>query len=75
MHLMKLQKLIKDYLKEARLMQLSTSINNQSWTCSVWFASDEDLNIYWFSSTKRRHSKEVMKNSKVSAAIVLPHTP
>lgn len=72
---MNLRKLIEDYLKEAKLMQLSTSVNNQSWTCSVWFAADEDLNIYWFSSTTRRHSKEVMKNPKVSAAIVLPHTP
>ena len=72
---MDLRKLIKDYLKEAKLMQLSTAIDNQPWTCSVWFAADEDLNIFWFSSTKRRHSKEVMKNPKVSAAIVLPHTP
>lgn len=74
-NIMDLRKLIEDYLKEAKLMQLSTSVNNQPWTCSVWFAADEDLNIYWFSSTKRRHSKEVMKNPKVSAAIVLPHTP
>jgi len=56
-------------------MQLSTADNNQPWTCSIWFAADNDLNIYWFSSTKRRHSNEVMKNPKVSAAIVLPHTP
>ncbi len=75
MQLMKLRKLIKDYLKKAKLMQLSTSVNNQPWTCSVWFASDEELNIYWFSSTTRRHSKEVMRNPKVGGAIVLPHTP
>ena|SRR3989344_996463 len=72
---MNLRKLIKDYLEEARLMQLSTAVDNQPWVCHVWFAADEYLNIYWFSSTRRRHSKEVMKNPKVSAAIVLPHTP
>ena len=72
---MKLKKLIKDYLEEAKLMQLSTCVDNQPWVCHVWFAADENLNIYWFSSTTRRHSREVMKNPKVSAAIVLPHTP
>ncbi len=72
---MNLRRIIKDYLKEAKLMQLATSLNNQAWVCHVWFASDEDLNIYWFSSTRRRHSKEVIKNPKVAAAIVLPHTP
>jgi len=70
-----LRKLVWDYLQEAKLMQLSTEADGQPWTCSVWFAADSDLNIYWFSSTTRRHSKEVMKNPKVAAAIVLPHTP
>ena len=72
---MKLRRLIKEYLKEIKLMQLATAIDNQPWVCNVWFAADEDLNIYWFSSTRRRHSHEVMKNRKVSSAIVLPQTP
>ncbi len=72
---MDLRKLIEDYLKEAKLMQLATASDNQPWTCSVWFAADEDLNIYWFSATGRRHSEEVSKNPKVAGAIVLPHTP
>lgn len=72
---MELRELIKKYLQGAKLMQLATSDNNQPWVCSVWFAADEDLNIYWLSSTTRRHSEEVMKNQKVAAAIVLPQTP
>ena len=67
--------LIRQYLREAKLMQLATSIDDQPWVCSVWFASDEDLNIYWFSSITRRHSNEVTKNHKVAGAIALPHTP
>jgi len=70
-----LRNLIENYLKEARLMQLATSRNNQPWVCSVWFTSDQNLNIYWFSSITRRHSKEVLKNPKVAGAIVLPQTP
>lgn len=72
---MKLRILIEDYLEETKLMQLATSVNDQPWVCSVWFAADEDLNIYWFSSTNRRHSNEVMKNQRVAAAMALPHAP
>lgn len=72
---MKLKEIIEEYLKEAKLMQLATSIDNQPWICSVWFVADKDLNIYWISSTTRRHSDEVYKNPKVAAAIVLPQTP
>lgn len=71
----KLRKLIEEYLEEAKMMQLATAIDNQPWVCNVWFAADDDLNIYWFSSATRRHSDEVMKNQKVAAAMVLPHTP
>lgn len=72
---MDLRKLIEEYLKEVKLMQVATSIDNQPWVCSVWFATDEDLNIYYFSSITRRHSKEVMENGKVAGAIALPQTP
>ena len=72
---MTVRKLIEEYLKEARLMQLATSVNNQPWVCSVWFAPDKELNIYWISSETRRHSQEVLKNNRVARAIVLPQTP
>ncbi len=70
-----IRELIKDYLVKAKLMQLATSTDGQPWVCSVWFASDDDLNIYWFSSLTRRHSYEVSTNNKVAAAIALPQTP
>lgn len=72
---MNLKTLIKQYLQETKLMQLATSLNNQPWICSVWFVADQDMNIYWLSSTTRRHSKEVLKNNKVAGAIALPQTP
>lgn len=57
------------------MMQLATVANNRPWVCNVWFAADDDLNIYWFSSKTRRHSHEVEANPHVAAAICLPHTP
>lgn len=69
------KKLIKEYLKEANLMQLATDSNGKPWVCNVWFAADEDMNIYWFSSITTRHSQEISKNSSVAVAICLPHIP
>ena len=71
----KIRKLIEDYLKEAKLMQLATSVDHQPWVCNVWFATDSNLNIYWISSTTRRHSHEVIINKKVAGAVALPQTP
>ena len=70
-----LRKLIEEYLREVKLMQLATVRDGQPWVCNVWFAADEDLNIYWFSSTTRRHSSEVLEDNRVAAAFALPHTP
>ena len=72
---MEIKQLITDYLKEARLMQVATSQDNQPWACTVYFAFDEDLNLYWISKTDRRHSKEIRNNEKVAGTIVFPHTP
>jgi uncharacterized protein YhbP (UPF0306 family) len=66
------KQLIVDYLKEATLMQLATSVNAQPWVCNVWFAADEELNIYWLSIKDRRHSKEVLQNNKVAGTVALP---
>lgn len=67
------RELIFEYLKQAKLMQLATSIDNQPWVCSVWFAFDSDLNIYWMSQAAMRHSGEVLQNARVGCAIALPH--
>lgn len=71
----KVRGLIEDYLKEAKLMQIATSKENQPWACSVYFAYDTLLNLYWVSLPTRRHSQEIVDNSKVAGTIVLPHTP
>lgn len=72
---MNLKALIKDYLQTAKLMQLATVSAGKPWVCNVWFAADEALSIYWFSSTTRRHSHEVVSDPHVAGAICLPFTP
>ena len=60
---------IANYFDEAKMMQLATARDNKPWICNVWFASDKDLNIYWISSTTRRHSEELKDNDHVAAAM------
>ncbi|MDQ3098231.1 MAG: pyridoxamine 5'-phosphate oxidase family protein [bacterium] len=72
---MELRTLIKNYLQEARIMQVTTSLDNQPWACTVYLAFDESLNLYWISTPSRRHSEEIRSNEKVAGTIVLPHTP
>jgi uncharacterized protein YhbP (UPF0306 family) len=72
---MDLKQLIKDYLEEARMLQVATSKNDQPWVCTVYFAYDQDFNIYWISKPSRRHSEEIADNANAAGVIVLPHTP
>lgn len=71
----KIKSLIEEYLDKARLMQVATSKNSHPWACSVYFAYDDALNLYWLSQPLRRHSQEIRANEKVAGTIVLPHTP
>lgn len=70
-----IRKLIEEYLEKARLMQVATCRNNQPWACSVYFAFDDKLNLYWISKPNRRHSLELKDNAKVAGTIVTPHKP
>ncbi len=72
---MNVEELIKKYLASAKMMQLATSNKDQPWACTVYFAFDQSLNLYWISTPGRRHSKEISNNPKVAGVIVLPHTP
>ena len=66
---MEVEELVREYLKTARMMQVATVSGDQPWNCTLYFASDDDLNIYWISTTETRHSKEITKNPKVAVAI------
>lgn len=67
--------LIVDYLGKATLMQVATVSGARPWVCSVYFAFDEALSLYWISRKDRRHSVELLRNQNVAGSIVLPHTP
>lgn len=68
-------KLIRNYLDKTRMLQIATSSNGQSWCCTVYYAFDDNMNLYWISTPDRRHSQEIILNPKVSGAIVFSQEP
>jgi len=64
-----LKKLILGYLEQNRLMTLATSFDNIPWAATVFFAYDQDLNLYFLSEEKTRKIKNIFSNPKVAVAI------
>lgn len=58
-------------LENIYIMQLATASGEQPWVCTVYFVSDEKLNIYWLSLPDRRHSQEIEKNPKVAVTMAI----
>ena len=69
------EKLIREYLGSTKMLQIASSNDQQPWICTVYYAYDDDLSIYWISTPDSRHSKEIMKNPKVAAAIAFSQEP
>jgi uncharacterized protein YhbP (UPF0306 family) len=67
----KVEELVRQFLPTKNVMQLATCVNNQPWTCTVHYYTDDDLNFYWISTPERRHSQEIQQNPQVSAALLV----
>lgn len=67
--------MVRQRLGEGKLMILSTCVGNQPWSCSLLYAADEKLNIYWVCKTESRHSQELVKNPKCSIAVPIKFDP
>ncbi|MEK7156452.1 MAG: pyridoxamine 5'-phosphate oxidase family protein [Patescibacteria group bacterium] len=70
---MDIQGLIREYLENAIVMQFATCVDARPWVCSVCFAFDDKLNLFWFSEHNTRHSKEIAENPTVAGAVAQPH--
>lgn len=71
----RLKELIAEYLKKTRMMQLATCFKSQPWACTVYYAYDEDWNMYWISLPERRHSHDIAKNPKVAGTMAYSQEP
>jgi uncharacterized protein YhbP (UPF0306 family) len=67
---MDLKNLIYKYYASNKHMQLATIGNGQPWICTLYYATDNDFNLYWTSGRSRQHSIEIIADPKVAVAIV-----
>jgi uncharacterized protein YhbP (UPF0306 family) len=72
---MDVKELIQNYLGTTRMLQIATCVNSQPWVCTVYYAFDEKMNIYWISTLDTRHSKEIGINPKVACSITFSQEP
>ncbi|MDO8335314.1 MAG: pyridoxamine 5'-phosphate oxidase family protein [Candidatus Saccharibacteria bacterium] len=70
---MNIENFIREYLPNVIHLSLATSADNKPWVCEVHFAYDDDLNLYFFSTTDRRHCEELRNNKYVAGNIVKQH--
>jgi len=66
------EQIVRTYLKDVIVLSLATSRGNQPWVCEVIFAYDDELNLYFRSLTRRRHSQEIAANPNVAGIIARP---
>lgn len=66
------EQIVRTYLKDVIVLSLATSRDNQPWVCEVIFAYDDELNLYFRSLTRRRHSQEIAANPNVAGIIARP---
>lgn len=64
---------IREYLPQIIHMSLATVKDNKPWVCEVHFSYDDELNLYFISSSKTRHAQELIANSQVAGNIVVQH--
>ena len=60
---------LKKFLSEEELMGISTCLGNKPWSSTVFFTTDNFLDLYFVSRTNSRHSKEIEKNMFISGTI------
>lgn len=61
-----------EYMEANRLMSLGTSLKDKPWLATVFYVSDEKMNIFFYSREDTRHCVNIAKNTNVS--VVINHT-
>ena len=59
---------VQEYLNNHFQMALAT-YGEHPWICTLYYSIDQDLNIYFLTSPKTIHAKQIEKNPQVAVAI------
>ena len=58
-----------ELLNSITSLSLATSSDDEPWAASVFFASDQNFNIYFVSDHRTQHGRDMATNSRVAATI------
>jgi uncharacterized protein YhbP (UPF0306 family) len=68
-----IEQIIREYIPQIIHMSIATVKDNKPWVCEVHFSYDDELNLYFVSSSKTRHAQELVANPYVAGNIVTQH--
>lgn len=68
-----IETIIREYIPQIIHMSLATTKDGRPWVCEVHFAYDDELNLYFGSSSHTRHAQELIANPRVAGNIVTQH--
>lgn len=68
-----IETIIREYIPQIIHLSIATVSENRPWVCEVHFSYDDNLNLYFVSSTKTRHAQEIIANPRVAGSIVTQH--
>lgn len=68
-----IERTIRDYIPQIIHMSIASVKDNRPWVCEVHFSFDDELNLYFASSTTTRHAQEFMENPRIAGNIVTQH--
>jgi len=63
---------VRALIKRNSVVVLATTESDKAWVAPLEYTADEDLNLYFFSTTEARHVRHLEANSAV-AAVVFDH--
>lgn len=65
----KLKAAVLEYLAKNKLMTVATSVQDQPWAATVFFAFEPDLSLIFMSKESTKHGQNIKQNPHVSVAI------
>jgi uncharacterized protein YhbP (UPF0306 family) len=68
------KKMVLDFLAEGKQMAIAT-YGDHPWIATVYYVFDGNLNIYFLSSQKTLHVKNILRNQEVAIAIAAGNQP
>jgi len=66
------KQLLQNYLNSERLMAIATQ-GEHLWAATVYYVSDDDLNLYFISPPNSEHIEHIQQNNNIACAIADSH--